>query len=129
MSTVVSCINVVKSTGPNCHQFKEFFNEFHSEHRDLVYYCEVRWLSRGNMLRRFYELRDEVEQFMEIKGKPVRELKDSKWLCDLALMVHITKYLSELNIKLQGPNQLLSSLLSNVKSFEAKLKLWKLQLE
>ncbi|XP_045114791.1 general transcription factor II-I repeat domain-containing protein 2-like [Portunus trituberculatus] len=44
-------------------------------------------------------------------------------------MVDITKYLSELNVKLQGPNQLLSSLLSNVKSFEAKLKLWKVQLE
>ncbi len=44
-------------------------------------------------------------------------------------MVDITKHLSELNVKLQGPNQLLGSLLSNVKSFEAKLKLWQLQLE
>lgn len=58
---------------------------------------------------------------MELKGKPVRELNDSKWLCDLAFMVDITKYLSELNLK--GPNQLLSSLLSKVKSFEAKLRL------
>ena len=66
---------------------------------------------------------------MEMKGKPVRELKDSKWLCDLAFMVDITKYLTKLNIKLQRPNQLLSSLLSNMKSFEANLKLWKLQLE
>ena len=81
------------------------------------------------MLRKFSEQRDEVEQFMGMKGKPVRELKDSKWLCDLAFMVDITKYLTQLNIKLQGPNQLLSSLLSNVKSFEGKLKLWKLQLE
>ncbi len=66
---------------------------------------------------------------MEIKGKPVVELSDDKWLCDLAFMVDITKPLSELNVKLQGPNQLLSSLLSNLKSFEAKLKLWQLQLE
>ncbi|KAJ4938374.1 hypothetical protein JOQ06_002994 [Pogonophryne albipinna] len=57
------------------------------------------------------------------------ELSDSKWLCDLGFMVDITKYLTELNVKLQGPNQLFSSLLSNVKSFEAKLKLWQLQLE
>ena len=77
------------------------------------------------MLRRFYE----VEQFMEMKGKPVRELKESKWLCGLAFMVDINKYLTELNIKLQGSNKLLSSLFSNVKSFEAKLKLCKLQLE
>ena len=64
-----------------------------------------------------------------MKGKPVRELIDSKWLCDLAFMVDIIKYLTELNIKLQGPDQLLSSLLSNVEPFEAKLKLGKLQLE
>jgi hypothetical protein len=50
------------------------------------------------MLMRFYKLRDEVKQFMEMKGKPVRELNDSKWLCDLAFMVDITKYLSELNV-------------------------------
>ncbi|CAH2307089.1 general transcription factor II-I repeat domain-containing 2B-like isoform X1 [Pelobates cultripes] len=73
------------------------------------------------MLRRFYELQDEVKQLMEMKGKLVMELNDRKWLCDLAFMVDITKYLSELNIEVQGPNQLLSSLLSNVKSFEGKV--------
>ena len=64
---------------------------------------------------------------MEMKRKPVMELTDSKWLCDLAFMADITKYLSELNVRLQGPNQLLSSLFSNVKSCEAKLKLWQVQ--
>ncbi|KAK1333566.1 LOW QUALITY PROTEIN: hypothetical protein QTO34_005951, partial [Cnephaeus nilssonii] len=129
MSTVVSCINFVKSRGFNSRQFKELLNDLHSEYGDLVYNCEVRWLSHRNMLMRFYELRDEVRQFMEMKGKPVRELIDSKWLCDLAFMVDITNYLSELNVKLQGPNQLLSTLLSKVISFEAKLRLWKVQLE
>nr|KAF6426423.1 hypothetical protein HJG59_009131 [Molossus molossus] len=66
---------------------------------------------------------------MKRKEKPVRELNDSKWLCDLVFIVDITKYLSELNVKLQGPNQLLSFLLSNMKSFEAKVRPWKVQLE
>nr|KAF6444323.1 hypothetical protein HJG59_008614 [Molossus molossus] len=129
MSAVVSCINFVKSRGLNSHQFEELLKDLESEYGDLVYHREVQWLSFGNMFMRFYELRNEVKQFMEMKGKPVRELSDSKWLCDLVFMVDITKYLSELNIKLQGPNQLLSFLLSNVKSFEGKLRLWKVQLE
>ncbi|KAM4043803.1 general transcription factor II-I repeat domain-containing protein 2-like [Anomaloglossus baeobatrachus] len=129
MSTVVSCINFIKSRALNSRQFKELLNDLECEYGDLVYHCEVRWLSRGNMLMRFYQLLEEVKEFMEMKGKPVSELRDSKWQCDLAFMVDITKYLSELNVKLQGPNQLLSSLLSNVKSFETKLKLWKTQLE
>ena len=55
MSTVVSCINFVKSRGLNSRQFKEFLNDLHSEHGDPIYYCEVRWLSRRNMLRRCYQ--------------------------------------------------------------------------
>ena len=41
MSTVASCIHFVKSRGLNSCQFKEFLNDLHSEHGDLVYYCEV----------------------------------------------------------------------------------------
>lgn len=37
-------------------------------------------------------------------------------------MVDITEYRSKLDVKLQGPNQLLCSLLWNVRSFHAKLK-------
>ena len=37
--------------------------------------------------------------------------------------------MSDLNVKLQGANQHLSDLLSNVKSFKAELKLWQVQLE
>ena len=91
MSTVVSCINFIKSRGLNSRQFKELLNDLDSEYGDLVYHCEVQWLSRGNMFMRFYELRDEVKLFMEMKGKPVTELSDGKWLCDLAFMVDMTK--------------------------------------
>ncbi|XP_073330798.1 general transcription factor II-I repeat domain-containing protein 2A-like [Pagrus major] len=129
MKTVVSTINFIKSRGLNNRQFKELLSELESEYGDLVYHCEVRWLSRANMLARFYTLREEVRCFMEMKGKPVMELSDGKFLRDLAFMVDISKHLSELNIKLQGPNQLISSLLSNVKSFEVKLRLWQGQLE
>ncbi|KAL6463909.1 hypothetical protein MHYP_G00283000 [Metynnis hypsauchen] len=128
MATVVSCVNFIKSRGLNNRQFKEFLKSLETDYGDLVYYCEVRWLSRANMLKRFYELRDAVKSFMETKGKCNEKLNDVKWICDLAFMVDITSYLSELNVKLQGPNQLLVSLLSHVKSFEAKLKLWQVQL-
>nr|KAF6426386.1 hypothetical protein HJG59_009094 [Molossus molossus] len=103
MSTTVSCINFVNSRGFNRRQLKELLNDLDSEQGDLVYHCEVQWLSHGNMLMRFYKLRDEVKQFMERKGKCIRELNDSKWLCDLAFMVDITKCLSGLKVKLQGP--------------------------
>ncbi|KAK8374323.1 hypothetical protein O3P69_018665 [Scylla paramamosain] len=63
---VKECI-VKAAEGLNSRQFKELLNDLASEYGDLVYHCEVRWLSRGKMLMRFYELRDEVKQFMEMK--------------------------------------------------------------
>ncbi|TWW59917.1 Protein ZBED8 [Takifugu flavidus] len=67
MKTVVSTINFIKSRGLNNRQFKELLSELESEYGDLVYHCEVRWLSRSNMLARFYTLREEVKHFMEMK--------------------------------------------------------------
>ena len=81
------------------------------------------------MLTRFYFLRNEIGQFMNMQGNPVVELSNNQWLCDLAFMVDISKHFSELNIKLQGANQLLNSMLAKVKSFETKLQLWKVQLQ
>ena len=81
------------------------------------------------MLTRFYLLRNEIGQFMDMQGNPVVELSDNRWLCDLAFMVDISKHFSRLSIKLQGPNQLLNSMFAKVKSFETKLQLWKVQLQ
>ena len=37
----------------------------------ITYYTEVRWISRGHMLKRFFDLRDKVKLFME--------QKESRW--------------------------------------------------
>ena len=76
-------------------------------------------MSRSDMLTRFYLLRNEVCQFMNMQEIPVADLSDSRWLCDLAFMFDISKHLSELNKKLQGPNVTFAI----VKLFETKLQL------
>ena len=58
MATVVSTIHFIKSKGLNNRQFKELLSDLESEYGDLIYHCEVRWLSRGNMLAQFYGQKD-----------------------------------------------------------------------
>lgn len=59
MSTVINmCINFIKSRTLNHQQFKELLDDMEVEYGNLVYYCEVSWLSKGNMLKRFYDLRN-----------------------------------------------------------------------
>ncbi|KAL1263758.1 hypothetical protein QQF64_006497 [Cirrhinus molitorella] len=75
----------------------------------VMYFTEVCWLSRGNVLKRFFELRKEVKRFMEDGRIDVPEFDDPKWVMDLAFLVDITQELNILNLKLQGPGVWLES--------------------
>ena len=128
MDVVVNSINFIRSRGLNHRQFKAFLDELSSEYEDVTYYCEVRWLSKGKMLKRFYDLRQEIANFMESKEKPFPEIHDPKWLCDLAFLVDITGHLNDLNLKLQKQGQLVNELYSHLKAFQNKLRLWETQM-
>ncbi|CAI5653367.1 unnamed protein product [Oreochromis niloticus] len=94
----------------------------------LPYHTEARWLSRGAVLRRFFDLREEIEQFMEEKGKPVLEFHSAEWMQDLAFMVDVTEHLNNLNKQLQGRNKVVTQYYDSIRSFESKLLLWETQL-
>ncbi|XP_039904800.1 general transcription factor II-I repeat domain-containing protein 2A-like [Simochromis diagramma] len=55
MKAVVSCINFIRANGLKHRQFQQFLSELESAYGDVLYYTEVRWLSRGRVLRRFLE--------------------------------------------------------------------------
>ena len=99
-----------------------------SDHDDVVYFCQVRWLSKSSTLFRFWSLRDEINTFMINKGKDVCFLDDDTWLNDLAFLVDMTKFLAELNVRLQGKDQLVPKLYAHIVTFIQKLKLIQSQL-
>jgi hypothetical protein len=79
-------------------------------------------------LKRIYDLRKEAQLFMDMKGKPWPEYSDEDWISDFAFLVDMTQHLNDLNLQLQGRNQLVNDIFANVKAFEVKLRLWKIQL-
>ena len=82
---------------------------------------KVRWLSKGNMLRRFYKLGKEAALFK--KRGPTAEMKDESWLCDLSFLVDITTRMNELNTRLQRKAQYASEMYGHIKGFMNKLRL------
>lgn len=63
MSVVVKAVNLIKANSLRHRQFQEYLHDICCDYDDLTYYSQVRWLSRGNMLHRFYNIRSEVNSF------------------------------------------------------------------
>lgn len=105
MGPVIKAINYIHSRALCHQQFQQFLSEIHAEYGDAVYHNDVRWLSRGSALSRFYSLRQEIGEFLAEKGQPMGELSDPMWLADLGFLVDITKHLNVLNTSLQGQIQ------------------------
>ena len=59
-SQVIKIVNHIKSSALNTRLFKLFCNEMDADHMNLLFYTQVRWLSRGNVILRVYELRQEL---------------------------------------------------------------------
>ncbi|UYV72726.1 EPM2AIP1 [Cordylochernes scorpioides] len=126
LKPVISTVNFIRSFGLNHRQFRQFIAEIGET--ELPYHTAVRWLSCGKVLQRFFELRAVIEIFLNEKHRPLTELQNNAWLWKLAFYVDLTKYVNELNLRLQGENQHLPDLYTNIKSFRMKLILFQSQL-
>ncbi|XP_065643059.1 general transcription factor II-I repeat domain-containing protein 2-like [Hydra vulgaris] len=108
ITRITSVVNFIRARGLNHRQFASLLNENDSEYED---YTEVRWLSCHKVLKAFNHLKTEIFQFSETKGQDISDIKNTKFLQDLAFLVDITKHLNDLNIILQGKNKLVTTML------------------
>ncbi|XP_061765856.1 general transcription factor II-I repeat domain-containing protein 2-like [Nerophis ophidion] len=128
MTTVTKVVNFIRAKSLNHRQFKSFLDEFGSKQTDVPCHTEVRWLSRGKVLNRFFELREEICQFLQSKGKDTADLREQKFMCELAFLCDISNHLDVLNMQLQGRGRIITDMYSSVRAFKTKLCLWENQL-
>ena len=112
MDVVLKSVNFILSRRLNHHQFRQLLLEAESQYGDLLYFCNVRWLSRGDMLQRVYRLREEIATFLEQKNINAAEFHDQKWDCNLAFLVDVMSHWNKLNRQLQGKQQLIHKMWS-----------------
>ena len=108
--------------------FVSFLDEVDAAYGDLQMHTEVRWMSRGKCLERFFALRSEIPVFLEesVSGDMsayCRKLRDTAFLCDMAFLTDITSHLNVLNTKLQGRDQTVCDLYAHMTAFQRKLDL------
>ena len=107
LDDVVSVINYMKGSALATRTFRLLCQDLDSEHENLLYHTEVRWLSRGNVVSRVFSLRKEIEVFLESDEKEkskihLKKISDQAWQLYLAYFVGIFQRINSLNRSLQG---------------------------
>jgi len=99
---IFKLINFIKSRALNHREFKDFLKELETEYGEVVFNTEVRWLSRGTMLKRVYNLKSEIQLFLDMKGYAFPHFGNKEWMCSFGFLIDMTQHLSDLNVDLQA---------------------------
>ena len=117
---VVKSVIYIKSSAFNTRLFRKLCEDLKSEHKQLLYYTKVRWLSRGNLVARVFELRDETA-----KPELAVYFENVKFLSRLAYLVDIFEALNLLNLKMQMTGKDIIQFINFTRAFVEKLGNWK----
>lgn len=116
---------VSRTRALNHRLFKKICQETISEHEVLLYYTEVRWLSRGQVLKRLFELRVEDSIFLKKKESALYKILETENILQgLAYLSDIFSYLNDINMSLHSPAVTIVDATKWLKAFLCKLSLW-----
>ena len=111
-------------------QFKSLLDDVDAKYGDLLYHSNVKWLSLGKILKRVWDLTEEITMFLEMKGLECdfgSRVKCEEWKCEFMFAVDIFEKLNDLNISLQGKDLFAHEMYKTVDAFKSKLFLFSRQ--
>ena len=135
MNTMMKLINFLRASSSHQHRLlREFLKEVDANADDLLLHNNVRWLSKGRVLERFWSIHKEISAFLvQLKSQKATQfllfLQDESKMDIVTFLVDITSHLNELNLKLQGKKNSVCDLMTAVRSFQRKLEGFKEDLQ
>ena len=98
-----------------------------ADHGQLLFHSSARSLSRGKVLLRVYELRNELAVFLHDR-KPVwaKLFRDEQWLALIVYVTDIVVIINGLNTSMQGRNASLFATEDKIYGMQRKPKAWKI---
>lgn len=128
MKIVTKVVNSIRGGIRSHRKFKTFLENVDAAYNDLLLHSQVRWLSAGKTLERFFALRKEIPQFLKKETKVetdvLEKFRDVKFLCELPFSTDITDHLNSLNITLQTQDRTMSDLVAQLKGFKNQIQLF-----
>ena len=118
-------MNVIKTSALYCRLFARLRQDICSKHKCLLFYTAVRWLSRGNMTRRVFELRYELFTFFKKKNLEFKDnLENDEFISHPVYFSDIFQALNLINLSFQGLNSNIAVFISKLETFICKLDVW-----
>uniref|UniRef100_K7G5P4 DUF4371 domain-containing protein n=1 Tax=Pelodiscus sinensis TaxID=13735 RepID=K7G5P4_PELSI len=127
--TLPDQLNRINSLALNIRLFKRFCLDMCSDFDVLLFYTSVRWLSAENVLNRVFQLREELDLFLQAQRKEEFQNVLMQSNLELEHLVDIFGILNKLNLQLQGKGANLFFHQSIIKAFLDKLELWIVRVE
>ena len=101
LSLAVKTINNIKKNALHSRCFSALCDGLDSGHLQLLYHCEVRWLSKGRVLNRLFELRQQVYIFLSDKRSLLADhYVDDCFCAKLAYLLDVFNHLNQLNLSM-----------------------------
>lgn len=124
---VIRAVNKIRSNSLNDRLFSQLCIANDEDFNRLLLHTEVRWLSKGTCLTRFYNLFGCVIEFLKNKDMELRDnLISSK--SDIAYLADLYKLFNNVNLQLQGDDLNLIKTKNTVAAFVSKLQLYRRQI-
>lgn len=128
---IVKMVNFIKSRPVKSRLFSLLCEEMESPHVALILHTEVRWLSRGRVLSRVHELKEEMLTFFTLEEKLefCELLADETWCGKLCYLADIFEHLNNVNTSMQGRGENLLSSSDKMKALAEKMRLWNVKVK
>ena len=131
MEDIMKLVNFLRSTSSLQHRLlRNFLSVNDASYKDLLVHNNVRWLSRGRVLKRFWSIRKELMTFFESNNNVKAKIflafeRDEKKKEIVGFLTDMMSHFNDLNVKLQGEKRTIFDLITAIRAFQKKLKIFK----
>ena len=119
-------VNFLRSKSALQHRLlQNFLSENNAIYSDLLVHNNIRWLSKGRVLERFWSIREEEGQSNVKANAFLAFLRDDTKMKIVGFLADMMSHLNELCLKLQGQKCNIFDLINAVRAFQQKLIIFK----